>query len=354
MDDVQEKPKKQSFFSKIAGKVSAKLNAISPNIIGWIILGILGLVAALCFVGIFTSLIRDRSIGDAVGMLVSTVVILGFIAMTYHMMKALSMELKFKTEFSVDSFKEMRIKSGKSENSTEEENQMCLEILQQAVECWTIIENENGRDIHYPNSMKEITAAKKLLVKIIDIAPTDNGIVDDFCNSAAVIKDNTNREFDGSGLLLLLAAIMFVGVNILFILSGGFRAIIGGIILSSILWGVPAAMYFLACRTPRFMINSRKEKKPSRFKLVNAIIAIIFGAGAAGLMASMGTNTTWYKVFSDGRREVDHEMQFYQLMFALGIKAFILFLILFALFIISMSVVLWAFINYLRNYVIYK
>jgi len=280
-------------------------------------------------------------------------------AMTYHMMITLNQELRFKTDYSVAKFREIRIAAGKSEQSTDEENQECADLLDQMYECWTDVEHENGQELHYPKSMKEIATARKLLVKVIDIAPTDSNVVDLFVNYAQIVKEKTDREFDGSGMLLGLSAVMALGILVLMIMSissggGNLLQMIFSAALPLLMWGVPCGIYFLACRTPGFMLEFRKNKKPSRFKFVNTIIAIIFGVGVAGLKMDLGGGTTWYTVYSDGRKEYDTGMNMMQLFLNLGIKAFIALCVLFLLFIISLSVILWAFINYLRNYVLFK
>ena len=357
--------KKKGFFGRISDKVGAKLKTLNTNTVGWIILATIGLIAVGVFLVMISGLIdvvRDQTPGEIPGILISFVLGMAFLfglgAMIFHMMKTLNEELRFKTDYSVEKFQELRIAAGKGSGSSAEEDQKCIELLDQMVDSWTDVETENGQNMHYPKNMKEIVKARKLLVQVIAVAPTDRAIVDRFVNYAQIVKEKTDRQFDGSGLLLGLSAIMSLGVIIMGIVGvsggGGIGALIGTLLVAFILWGIPCGIYFLACRTPGFMLEFRKDKKPSRFKLVNAVIAIVFGAGLAGLAANTGGNTKWYTVFSDGRRERDYGMEMNSMMMSLAIKGFLVFCVLMILFFISLSVVLWAFINYLRNYVIFK
>jgi hypothetical protein len=301
-------------------------------------------------------------IGDILGEIITFVVLVVLVAgigiMTLHMMKTLNNEQRFHTNFSIEEFREMRKAAGKSENSSEAENQQCRDLLQQTFECWTVIDNEGGQETRLPKTMKEVSDAKKFLVQVIDIAPTDSEIVKDFLNYAAVVKEKTERQFDGSGMLLGLAALVVIAFLVMAIVTSfsagasGIFAFIMMLMAIVIIWGVPSGLYFLACRTPFYMLEMRKDRKPSRFKLVNTIIAIIFGAGMAGI--TFRDNTTWYNVYADGRKEYDAGMNLTWMGVKLGIRAFFAFCVLFLLFCISLSIILWAFINYLRNYVIYK
>jgi hypothetical protein len=286
------------------------------------------------------------------------VLLLGLAAMIYHMMITLKQELRFKTNYTVEKFKELRAAAGKSGESTDEENRQCYDLMDQMVNCWTDIEYECGQELHYPKNMKEIGKARKLLVQIIDIAPTDKKVVDTFVHYAEILKSKTDREFDGSGLLLALASGVALIILIMGIAGlaggGGFGVFIVAVIAAVLFFLAPCGIYFLACRTPGFMLEVRKNKKPSRFKFVNVVVMILFGAGIAGLKANLGGSDKWYKVYSDGRRERDWETEGQMAMISLAIKGFILCMILVVLFMIAASVILWAFINYLRNYVIFK
>jgi hypothetical protein len=274
------------------------------------------------------------------------------------MMTTLKQELRFKTDYNVEKFKELRTAAGKSVESTDEENQQCYGLMDQMVDCWTDIEHEDGQEMHYPKNMKEIVKARKLLVQVIDIAPTDQKVVDTFVHYAEILKSKTDRQFDGSGMLLALASgvaliILIMGIAAL-IGSGYFGGFIVAVLAAVLFFLAPCGIYFLACRTPGFMLEVRQNKKPSRFKFVNVVVMILFGAGIAGLKANLGENDKWYKVYSDGSKERDWETEGQMAMMALAIKGFIVCMILMVLFMIAMSVLFWAFINYLRNYVIFK
>ena len=371
MSDVNEtqeqaEPKK-GFFAGIGEKIMTKVRAINPNLIGSILLCIIAAVALLVVLGSITSIIKiiadggegvvGRVFSSFGGLLVMLVLLLALAAMIYHMMITLKQELRFKTDYTVEKFRELRAAAGKSGESTEEENRQCYDLMDQMVNCWTDIEQENGQDWHYPKNMKEITKARKLLIQVVDIAPTDKKIVDNFVHYAEIVKSKTDREFDGSGMLLALAsgvALIIIIMGIVGLAGGSFGTFMMAVIAAVLFFLAPCGIYFLACRTPGFMLEVRKNKKPSRFKFVNVVVMILFGAGIAGLKANLGGNDKWYKVYSNGRKERDWETEGQMAMMALAIKGFILCMILMVLFMIATSVILWAFINYLRNYVIYK
>jgi len=368
MSDQDQGEPKQGFFARIGGKIMGKVRAINPNTIGSILLCIIAAVTLLAVVGSIASIISiiaeggegvvGRVFSSFGALIVMAVLLLALAAMIYHMMTTLKQELRFKTDYTVEKFKEIRAAAGKPSESTEDENKQCNDLLEQMVDCWTDIENENGQDWHYPKNMKEITKARKLLVQVIDIAPTDKKVVDTFVHYAEILKSKTDREFDGSGLLLALAsgvALIIIIMGIAGLVSGGgFGIFIAAVLAAVLFFLAPCGIYFLACRTPGFMLEFRKNKKPSRFKVVNTIVMILFGAGMAGLKANLGENDKWFKVYADGRRERDWETEGQNLMIALAIKGFIACMILMILFMIATSVILWALVNYLRNYVIYK
>jgi uncharacterized membrane protein len=369
MENVQEpqEPKK-GFFARTGEKIMSKVRAINPNTIGSILLCIIAVVTLLVVLGSITSVITTIAEGGegVVGrvfssfgsLIIMLVLLLALAAMIYHMMITLNQELRFKTGYNVEKFKELRAAAGKSNESTNEENQQCYDLMDQMVNCWTDIEHEDGQDWHYPKNMKEIAKARKLLVQVIDIAPTDKKVVDTFVRYAEILKSKTDREFDGSGLLLALASGVALFIIIMGIAGlaggGGFGVFIAAVLAAVLFFLAPCGIYFLACRTPGFMLEVRKSKKPSRFKFVNVVVMILFGAGIAGLKADLGGSTKWYKVYSDGSKTRDWETEGQMAMMALAIKGFILCMILVVLFLIATSVILWAFINYLRNYVIYK
>ncbi|MDR3020112.1 MAG: hypothetical protein LBU66_04335, partial [Treponema sp.] len=314
MSDVQEtqeqeEPKK-GFFARIGEKIMSKVRAINPNTIGSILLCIIAAVTLLVVLGSITSIIQTIAGGGegVVGrvfsefgtLLIMLVLLLALAAMIYHMMITLNQELRFKTEYTVEKFKELRAAAGKSGESTNEENQQCYDLMDQMVDCWTDIEKEDGQEWHYPKNMKEITKARKLLVQIIDIAPTEKKVVDSFVRYAEILKSKTDRQFDGSGMLLALAsgvALIIIIMGIAGLAGGGGLGVFIVAVLAAVLFFLaPCGVYFLACRTPGFMLEVRKNKKPSRFKFVNVVVMILFGAGIAGLKADLGGSDKWYKV----------------------------------------------------------
>jgi len=363
----QGEPKK-GFFARTGDKIMGKVRAINPNTIGGILLCIIAAVTLLVVIASISSIISIIAAGGegVVGrifsqfgtLIVAVIMLLALAAMIYHMMVTLQQELRFKTDYTVDKFKDLRTTAGKSNESSEEENRQCYDLMDQMVNTWTDIEHENGQDWHYPKNMKEIVKARKLLVQVIDIAPTDQKVVDSFVHYAEILKSKTDREFDGSGLLLALAsgvALVLIILGIVALAGGaGLLGLIGPVIAAVLLFLAPCGIYFLACRTPGFMLEVRKNKKPSRFKFVNVVVMILFGAGMAGLKANLGGNTQWFKVYADGRKERDWETEGQMALIGLAIKGFIVCMILMILFMIASSVILWAFINYLRNYVIFK
>jgi|TergutMp193P3_1026864.scaffolds.fasta_scaffold342170_1 hypothetical protein len=109
VEEKQQGEKKKGFFGRLSDKMTAKLRALNPNTIGWIILVTIGVIAVGSFAGMITGLINAIRAGEAggipsllIGFIVGMAFLFGLGAMVFHMMKTLNEELRFKTDYSVD------------------------------------------------------------------------------------------------------------------------------------------------------------------------------------------------------------------------------------------------------------
>jgi hypothetical protein len=378
--DEGQKTNKKGIFGAIKAKVAAvraKIAGFDPQKLGGFFIKLLLVLTAFCVlsavVSIFVNIFNGSSIktilGEFFGGIISAAVLVGFLFMIRHILTTLSQEDKFKIDYSLESFREQRLAAGESENSSEEENEKCRELLQQMRECWTDTETTDGETYYKPNTMKEINTSKKLVLEVIGIAPTNPEIVDDLTYFSGALKTNTDRHFDGSTFLLGLTSTVVLGFLALIISQAvatigygdivqGITTIIGGLILSAVIWGVPVGIYFLACRAPYFLAVRRKPPFITRVPFLKTVIPFVIGVAFTVLGINLGENTKWYNVYSDGRKERDYSMEFNNVLISLFLKAviigFFLMVVFFAILFLSLSVILWALVNFLRNYVIYK
>lgn len=270
------------------------------------------------------SVIVKEKANDILNIIVSIIVLLSYVAIAVHMVYVNFRGARYKTVFTVEGMKAERVAQGKPEEMSDDEYAQAANLLDGVFETWTVVDkDEEGGDIRQPMKMKQIKSSVILLDQAIALQPTDQEVIERINELTEVINTNEKRYFDGSKPLVWLGGI--VGIIFCFMMPS-----------YGVLTLISTGAYILASRTPAFLIQKRAKRGGGNIH--NGIIAGIFG-----LMAGAKTVRTVYK-FSDGHKEYedDHSQHWIALVFGLALLAFV-----------AMMMALWAFINYIRNYVLY-
>ena len=247
-----------------------------------------------------------------------------FLAVIGHMVYILVNGKRYKLLFSIEEMKAKRIEVGKKELMTEEEEEKALELLDEAFKCWTVVEETEDDELRTPTKMKQIKQSVQYLDEAIALQPTEESILTRLNQLTGVINQAEERSFDGSKKLITLGII----VAILMYWMMGLEMTISTLFATGI--------YFLASRTPQFLIDKKAKRKAGNIH--NGIFAGVF-AMIAGAQ-TIRTVTKW----SDGTKTVDDDNSQTWMALILG------FMIIVAM---AMMMWVWALLNYLRNYVFY-
>jgi len=264
--------------------------------------------------------------------LMNILIVCVVIFMIVHMVYVLVKSRQFaKQDYNVDYFKAFRLEKGMSAESSEQENKKSVELLDEAFETWTNIEpDEEGNEFRKPKKMKEIVRSGAILRQIIDIAPTDEDVIKTLNEYKEVVCTNEARSFDGSWKLVGLGVAVAVIFSLMMMsnYSGFFAAFfsIGLIFL------IPTLVYIVSSYTPQFLIEKRANRGGGNVS--TGIVAMALGV--------LGGGYTIRTTFSDGSTEDDSSPHFIALL--LG---FLLMVI------VAFTIGIWAFVNYLRNFVLY-
>lgn len=239
-----------------------------------------------------------------------------------HMIFSIITAVKYRNDFTTDSFRQQRKALGLSEESSDQENEMAIDYLNLSISTWK--EDKNDPEQVRPRRLQHIKSANVEIAKTVELKPTNEDVVAQLNSLKEVINSNTKRLFDGSIKLIVISSI----IAIIFWLIGDFRL------------GVPIfvgiGLYILSSMTPAFLVRKRAER--TSWNLYDGIFAGVF-AVIAGAQTIRET-----KIWSDGSKEVndDHSQHFIAWVFGAIVAAMMAVL---------MSV--WALLNYLRNYVLY-
>jgi len=237
---------------------------------------------------------------------------------------------RFSGVYDVNFFRNLRKEKGKSSESTPEETQQAYAELNKVFYCWSnVMQDEEGNEFRKPKKMKEIEESSKALQAVIDLAPTDSGVIENINSYIGVIRTNEERKFDGSWKLIILGLV----IAIIFALIGKAES---NYIMAFLKWGsifwVPVAIYYISSLTPRFLIEKRQNRGGG--KVTTGLVAAAF--------AILGSGRSYKTYYTDGSSTEDHSEH--------GIALFIGFVLL---FFIALTIIFWAVLNYLRNYVLY-
>lgn len=262
---------------------------------------------------------------DVTEIVLSVLFLVIALGMVGHMLYLLFRGDRYKKIFTIEDMKAERTAQNKPEQMSEEEYNKAISILEEAFEKWSVVEHdENGGEIRKPTKMKQITASALLIDQVIAMQPTEEDIIERLNDLIGVINSNEKRYFDGSKALIWVGGI--VGILLWFIMAPSV----------GIMTLIATGIYIIASRTPAFHIEKRAKRGGGNIHngLIAGIFAMIAGA------QTVRTITT----YSDGHKEVDDDNSQHWIAWILAIILFIA---------IAVFMFVWAFINYIRNYVLY-
>ena len=272
-----------------------------------------------------------KSIGSIVGDIIKLIIFVGAaLFIIGHMIYILYKGARFKEDFSVEGFRLKRKEAGKNEESSDEENQKCWDLIAQVFQSYGHVEKgDEGIEYRKPRKMKEIKKSSDILEQVIEIAPTDQELVDKINEHKEVINSNEKRRFDGSWKLIVLGLAIAIIVSLITKKEIGF--FLAFLKYGAFFW-VPVVIYYISSLTPQFLIEKRYKRGGGNVS--TGLVAFAF--------AVLGSGQTVRTRYTDGTYEDDHSGHFMALM--LGVIA---------LLIVALTIVVWAVLNYLRNYVLY-
>lgn len=243
-----------------------------------------------------------------------------------HMVYELFIRKKPLSPISIDDMKELRRESGMSEDMTEQEKQEVIRIHDEDFYKWTPIPGDT-EDSRVITSKKMYDNAIAAMQQIVALRPTDPELVDALNANIDVIKESGKRQFTGSKVMLFL---LFLFLCFMYY-QAGWKAL-PFFIFSGVL-------YYMASLTPNFMLYNRELKG----KNGSGALGWVLGLLSSMIIGAQTVRTTTY--WSDGSKTVEDDHTQHQV--AWFISLFVTLLLVVFLFV-------WAAVNYLRNYVIYK
>ena len=172
--------------------------------------------------------------------------------------------------------------------SEEERNKRASLILEEIEKKLTPIE-EDGQSLVTITKGSQARFVKKGIDYIQKkLNPTDPEIRSRTKEFISVYNNRTKRVFTGSKWIIGFAA----GLGIIFFYQMGFKAFV-------FIHTLGAVFYVLSSRTPIYILEKRMKLFGG-----SGIVSAIFGS------LLLGSGTKYYKVYSDGTRERDHESEF--------------------------------------------
>ncbi len=232
---------------------------------------------------------------------------------------------RYKKQFTVEYFQEKRAAKELPIDSSADENQTAMGLLTHTTDTWTVQYNEStGREEYVPTKKKHLRATVEIINSVIEVAPTNQSVIDELNGIVEVVNVNETRHFSGSKPIIWIALIF-----------GALFAIFGAGFAPLISMGVGAGLYIVASSRPTFLLA---KETGGKIGFLNSILV--------GTLAFIGAARTVRRTttYSDGSRSVDddHSQHFIFLIIGLIMIVFL-----------ACTIVIWSFFNYLRNYVFY-
>jgi hypothetical protein len=272
---------------------------------------------------------------DLLQLLIFLLVCLIPIGMIFHMAYVNWETKQLDKILTIDAFVEKRRKKGLSETMSDDEKEQADQFLSDAFAQLTAIEaQEDGSELRKPKKMRELLRCQKLVKKAIQLLPTDEAIVVRINELNEFLYNNLRRSFFASWKLIIISSIVMV---ISTIVTWNSANIAGSIVLSFVFLS-PVVIYYLSGNVPQYMIDKKNARGSGGGWFTNILIGM--GVGILFSGQTVVTKTKW----SDGSSTTNTDNSGHLIALFLG------FIVL---AIIAFTIIFWAIINYLRNYVLY-
>jgi hypothetical protein len=226
--------------------------------------------------------------------------------------------------------------ANKAEEASEEENKKAFGMLEDAFYSWKVVSGPGEEEMRSPMTMAQIKKSKDLHASAEALMPTDEEVVNRLNELGNVLNIQEKRSFSGSWKLIIVA---LVATFITYLMSRssdpGFWSWLKHF------WWMPLGivMYYFASMAPQFL----QDKRARWFRGKN-IHNVLIGT-VLGLFLATPATETWVTKWSDGRRTKSEEINpFFLVMMAI---TFIVILLL------GFFTIVFAGINFIRNYVVY-
>jgi ABC-type multidrug transport system fused ATPase/permease subunit len=259
------------------------------------------------------------------------VIIIVIILSIIHMAVSFITKKEYKPT-SAQEMKSMRKAANKAQESTEEENELAMNYLEDIFDHWTTVDASDGEPLKAPTRKAHLNKSMKDLQKVKDMMPTDPEVIDRLNEMGDVVNLNAKRRFAGSKLLVGLA--LLVTVVMYFTTKTENESVFNAIMDLWWLWA-SIIFYIVASFAPQFLIDKRlRNLGDSNFS--SGLVGFF-----AGVFFAAPTFTTVTR-YSDGTSSSDTGFNFIGLL-----------LMIFGFLILAFGIVFFGLLNYLRNFVIY-
>ena len=272
--------------------------------------------------------VSEMSLGQTIlTIFVAVVILAASLAMLAHMIYDNFIRKPYNEERKAEDYVQARRDAGLVEESTDEEIAYINGRLDEVIAAWGSIPGDDGEPIPYPLKKSGVKLAREVMAEVEAAMPTDADTIERMNAFSGIMNNALERSFNGSKALIITSVI--VGVVFAFIASPSFAVTIG----------VGLAIYWLASRTPNFVLVRQELKgKGGKQSFLTRVIGGLFAGIAAAKTYEIVTT------YSDGSetRETDNSETWISLAFTLIV-------------IVVLAVFIWVFslVNYLRNYVLY-
>lgn len=256
--------------------------------------------------------------------LISILILIAFFAMLIHMSWVI-FKGKLRMDYTVIDFVERRRSKGISEVATDEENQMAKDLISSVYNQWKTIKLDEV-EAYLPSKGTVVHKSYDAVKKAVALNPTDEEAVYFINNFSEILNRTMERQFTGSKIFIGIAIVLAIVISLIGALPMGIFIVCGCI------------LYFLSSRKALWQIFKDESKGGNKSNFLNAMIGGLFASVATA--KTVRTVTKW----DDGTTttEDDHSETWFALIF-----------LIIGCVLLSVAIYLIAFINYLRNYVIY-
>jgi hypothetical protein len=247
-----------------------------------------------------------------------------------HML--ITFRLKRYKPVSIEEITALRRAKNKEEESTEEEDELAMEYLNDLFDHWTTVSASDDDVSKAPTKKAHLNSSLKELEKIKEIGSTHPDVIERMNEMGDVVNYNSKRSFSGSKALIIVSILATIGFY--YITKSENETVLENILDLWWFWG-SNIFYIVASFAPQFLIDKRLRNLGSS-NFSSGLVGFF-----AGLFFAAPTFTTVTK-YTDGSSSTTTDFNF------LGLLLMVL-----GLFIIAMFMIVFGLLNYLRNYVIF-